>query len=420
MDSDLSGAFGYRNRVEKGAPAKVGETRDWGGTKYTKQADGNWKPQHAPGKEPSAADLKAGHGKVHYYGEGALIQQHDGTLRPFSAFSVNPPRGKKADVSGMTHYVSDVVDFAVGGHPELDMVMDEHDVGIHFDPKNPNKRPIVTNIHGEDITHHVPEQVMQRLTPKHLQAEHDEEERRIDERDRARERAGEEDDYDDNGGDDDGDDGGDDDGEKSLASALTFFRFVEKGKPARAGETRNWGGTEYTKQPDGSWKPKGGASHRVTWWQGPGGTTVSREFASEADAKAHAAKLTAYPKHVKVEPVEGIAMGPHITSGPTPRGKPANTDGWDSKMQNTLDFNWGKGDANEHDVDVHYIAHPGERGGRHEDPQPPYAEVMVVNRHGEDVTHHVPEKHIKDIEARALRHAGEQEQAGREPIDSRI
>ena len=41
-----------------------------------------------------------------------------------------------------------------------------------------------------------------------------------------------------------------------LSSVFGYRAFVEKGKAAQPGETRNWGGQDYTKQPDGSWKPK--------------------------------------------------------------------------------------------------------------------------------------------------------------------
>ena len=36
---------------------------------------------------------------------------------------------------------------------------------------------------------------------------------------------------------------------------------LEKGAPAQPGETRTWGGAEYAKQPDGSWKHKGASQH---------------------------------------------------------------------------------------------------------------------------------------------------------------
>ena len=407
MDSDLSGAFGYRKLVEKAKPAQSGETRNWGGVQYTKQPDGNWKPKASMASSP--ADVEAPRGKptgeLHGYAHGMMHTVDFGDKHGEHDVHVH----YNYDEGASARDVREGIASGVGSGAQID------------------GDPAVINRHGEDVTHLVSPEAMKKLHERiHEHAgegkAYREEARAARAEDAAEARAeGRRQAREEGWGDED----------KGLGAALTFFQFVEKGKAARAGETRNWGGQDYTKQPDGSWKPKaagkavvpssqsaGGwkpksATHRVTWWQGPGGTTVSQNFTSEVDAKAHAAKLTAYPDRVKVEPIGSVG-------GEVPRGKPANKKGWDRSMKDTLDFNWGKGDANEHDVDVHYIAHPGERGGRYEDAQPPYAEVMVVNQHGEDVTHHVPEKHIKDIEARALRHAGERAAAGREPIDSRI
>ena len=527
MSNDLSNAFGYGKFIEKGAPAKVGETRNWGGVQYTKQADGGWKPKAELNSSPENAPVPRG-----------------------------KPMGELHDFKhGMTH----TVDFGdvhgehdVHVHYNYDHGADQQDVdegiaqsrgeGAQIDGK-----PIVINRHGEDVTHLV--------SPKEMESLHN----RIDEH------AGGPDTNEDDGGAEDAWDAeremrdeearereaegaGDDEVEASLTKALTFFQFVEKGKAAKPGESRNWGGVDYIKQPDGSWKPKAAAGkapkaglrgkkidpadlhptfmehklnlgkkgkhdvrlhydinpgerpdtqspgyepfvedlkivnhrgedighhvseterkklegHVLQHWAGEKAEQTTGERRSILDLKIPVEEITTGPSSEAGTPevagtpasefkslesvisyknftekgkaarpgetrnrggtdntkqpdgtwkpkgaaphAQGVAFGPHSTSGPTPRGKPADTSGWDGSMDDTLDFNWGKGDANEHDVTIHYVLHREEGAGQHYPGAPAYAEVMVVNEHGEDVTDHIPESQVEALENRVTQH----------------